>query len=77
MKIDCDSSLLQCANCTSPIMHLICPSSPPPRLPPKIAYPLFFISPAITAVSRELENNAYEKFWGQIRCIMGDVQVGQ
>ena len=26
MKIDCDSSLLQCANCTSPIMHLICPS---------------------------------------------------
>ena len=34
MKIDCDSSLLQCANCTSPIMHLICPSSPPPPTPP-------------------------------------------
>ena len=24
---------------------------------------------------REIENNAYAKFWGQIRCIMGDVQV--
>lgn len=30
MKIDCDSSLLQCANCTSPITHLICSSLPPP-----------------------------------------------
>ena len=33
----------------------------------------------VTAVPREIENNAYAKFWGQIRCcvwcIMGDVQV--
>ena len=29
----------------------------------------------ITAVPREIENDAYAKFWGQIRCIMGDVQV--
>ena len=29
----------------------------------------------ITAVSREIENNAYAKFWGQIRCIMGNVEV--
>ena len=29
----------------------------------------------ITAVPREIENNAYAKFWGKIRCIKGDVQV--
>ena len=32
------------------------------------------MSPGITAVPREIEINAYAKFWGAIRCIMGDVQ---
>ena len=29
----------------------------------------------ITAAPREIENNACAKFWGQITCIMGGVQV--
>ena len=37
------------ATCTSPIMHLICFS---------------FLLRGITAVPREIENNAYAKFWG-------------
>ena len=28
----------------------------------------------ITAVAREIESNAYAKFGGQIRCIMGNVE---
>ena len=53
-------------------MHLIYP--PPPI--PKILHNLCFSTLlGITAVPREIENNAYAKFWGQIRCIMGDVQV--
>ena len=27
------------------------------------------------SVPREIENNAYAKFWGQIKCILGDVKV--
>ena len=41
--------------------------------------PLFWLPVSfllgITAVLREIENNAYANFEGQIRCIMGDVQV--
>ena len=37
------------ATCTSPIMHLFCFS---------------FLLGGITAVPREIENNAYAKFWG-------------
>ena len=37
-------------------------------------YPRVFLLD-ITAVPGEIENNTYAKFWGQIRCIMGDVQV--
>ena len=64
------------ATCTSPIMHLICP--------PKFLHNLCFsFLLGITAVPREIENNAYANFVGgvggrgegQIRCIMGDVQV--
>ena len=52
-------------------MHLI---YPPPT--PQILHNLCFSTLlGITAVPREIENNAYAKFWGQIRCIMGDVQV--
>ena len=50
-------------------MHLICPA-------PQILYNLCFsFLLGITAVLREIENNAYANFEGQIRCIMGDVQV--
>ena len=50
-------------------MHLICPT-------PQILHNLCFSTLLrITAVPREIENNAYAKFWGKIRCIMGDVQV--
>ena len=61
-------------------MHLICP--------PKLLHNLCFsFLLGITAVPREIENNAYANFFwgggggegegggGQIRCIMGDVQV--
>ena len=56
------------ATFTSPTMHLIC--SPPPL--PQILHNLclsFLLG--ITAVPREIENNAYAKFWEA----MGDVQV--
>ena len=43
---------------------------------PKILHNLCFsFLLSITAVPREIENNAYAKLWGQIRCIMGDVEV--
>ena len=46
-------------------------------LSPQILHNLFCFSflLGITAVPREIENNAYANFWGHIRCIMGDVQV--
>ena len=54
-------------------MHLIYPPPPPT---PQILHNLCFSTLlGITAIPREIENNAYAKFWGQIRCIMGDVQV--
>ena len=43
-----------------------------PYSPAKICFSFLL---GITAVPREIENNAYAKFWRQIRCIMGDVQV--
>ena len=49
-----------------------------PYLPPKILHNLsgcFSFLLDITAVPREIENNAYVKFWGARRRIMGDVQV--
>ena len=47
-----------------------------PYLPPKILHNLCFsFLQGITAFLREIENNAYANFEGQIRCIMGDVQV--
>jgi len=52
-----------------------------PYLPLKIFHNLCFsFLLGITAVLREIENNAYTKFWGvgeegEVRCIMGDVQV--
>ena len=47
-----------------------------PYLPPKILHSLCFSCLlGITAVPREIENNAYAEFWGQRRCIMGNVEV--
>ena len=51
-----------------PIIHLLCPE--------KILHNLCFsFVLGITAVPRETENSAYAKFGGQIRCIMGNVEV--
>ena len=46
-------------------------------MPPKILHNLCFsFLLGIIVVPREIENNAYATFFGgQIRCIMGDVQV--
>ena len=45
-------------------------------MPLKILHNLCFSSLlGITAVPREIENNDYANFGGQISCIMGDVQV--
>ena len=55
------------ATCTYPIMHLIPPSN--------LQNLCFSFLPGITAVQTEIENDAYAKFWGQLRRIMGDVQV--
>ena len=47
-----------------------------PYLPLKILHNLCFsFLLGITVVPREIKNNAYANFWGEIRCIMGDVQV--
>ena len=59
-------------------MHLI----PPPQKKEKIANLCFSFLLGITTVPRETENNVVQNFgWGgggeggQIRCIMGDLQV--
>ncbi len=45
-------------------------------LPPKILHKYCFkFLLGQQHVPREIENNAYAKFWGQTRCIMGDVKV--
>ena len=47
-----------------------------PYLPPKVLHDVCVsLLLGTTVVPREIENNAYAKFWGQIRCIMGNVQV--
>ena len=47
-----------------------------PYLPLKILHNLCFsFLLGITAIPREIENNAYANFLEEIRCIMGDVQV--
>ena len=65
------------ATCTSPIMHLICPQKIFHNQEPMGSWHnLCFSFPlGITAVPREIKNNAYAKFAGQIRRIMGYVQV--
>ena len=48
-----------------------------PYLPPKIWHNLYFsFLFGITAVPRETEDNAYAKFWGQIRGIYGRCASG-
>ena len=60
---------------TRPIRHLHI-SHNAPYLPPLNLHNLCFsFLLGITAVLREIENNAYAKFWGQIGCNMGDMQV--
>ena len=56
------------ATSTFSIMHLICP------LKFYITFVFSFLL-GITAVPREIENNADANFGGQIRCVMGNVEV--
>ena len=61
---------------TFPIMHLI----PPPPTPQILHNLCFSLLLGITAVPRKIENNVYANFAGgggrgQIRYIMGDVEV--
>ena len=49
---------------TSPIIHLVS----------RQTFCITFLF-GVTVVPREIEDNAYAKFGGQTRCIMGDVQV--
>ena len=63
----------QYATSTFPIMHFICPlPSPAKNMLHNLCFSFLL---GITAVPREIENNAYAKFEEQIRCIMGDVKV--
>ena len=68
------SNVTSCENAlfaiyTSPIIHLVCS--------PKICITLFFLFLlGITVVPRKIKDNAYAKFGGQTRCIMGDVKIG-
>ena len=55
------------ATSTFSIMHLICPR--------KFCITFVFISPGYYSRPIEIENSAYANFWGQIRCIMGNVKV--
>ena len=58
----------QYATSMFPMMHLICP--------PKFCITFVFHFPWVLQLSqRKIKNNAYAKCWGQIWCIMGDVQV--
>ena len=49
------------ATSTSPIMHLICPPPQPPQILHNLCFSFLL---GITAVPREIENNAYAKVWG-------------
>ena len=59
------------ATCTSPTMHLICP----PKILDKHA--LFTVSLGTAVIPRRNEKQKVMQNRGQIRCIMGDVQVQQ
>ena len=60
---------------TFPIMQLIC--SPPPPKKKKILHNLCFsFLLGITAVQREIENNAYAKFWGANKVHYGKCESG-
>ena len=51
---------------------------PTPSTPHQILHNVFSFLLSITAVPTEIENNGWAKFgggWGQISCIMRDVQV--
>ena len=62
-------SLLSFATCTSPIMHLFAP---------QILQDLCFSLPlGITAVPREIENNAYTKVWGANKVHYGRCASGE
>ena len=69
------------ATSTFAIMHLICTPPPPPTHPP-IMHNLSFLL-GITAVPREIKNNAFKKTFflgggaagGQIRCVIRKVEV--
>ena len=69
----CDKDLfttqIEYATCTSPLMHLICP--------PKFCQPLFFISAGYYSCPKRNWKQCLCKLlgWGQMRCIMEDVQV--
>ena len=68
---------LSCPGVSLTLRHLHISHNAPYLPPPP---PKFCILLGITAVPREIENNAYAIFlggglWGQIRCIMGHVQV--
>ena len=70
----CDHRPGQYATSTFPIMHFICllPSPPPKNMFHNLCFSFLL---GITAVPREIENNAYAKFEEQMRCIMGNVEV--
>ena len=59
------------ATCTSPTMHLICP----PKILDKHA--LFTVSLGTAVIPRRNEKQRVMQNRGQIRCIVGDVQVQQ
>ena len=60
-----------------PITHLHTPPHNTPYLPPKIFHNLCFpFLLHITAVPREIENNAYAKFWGANKVHYGQCASG-
>ena len=61
------------ANCTSPIMHLIC--LPPPPSPPQIGVSIVCNFSWDGNTQEKWKTKVMQNFGGQIRCIMGDVQV--
>ena len=83
------TALMLYATCTSPIMHLICPPPPPaPPAPPQkigLTFAFYFswvLQPSLkrTKFKTMLMQNfgawgGGGKWGGEIRCIMGDVQV--
>ena len=53
-------------------MHLICLPPPSPQILHNLCFSFFL---GITAVPREIENNASAKFWGVSKVLKEDVQV--